>query len=268
MIINEIVQKLSNKFPEYIQETYDNTGSQIIFPDDLINKIYICLDADLNTVHDAIERGCNLIISHHPLIFRSLKKIISSESRSDIFIKLISSRISLYSIHTNFDKIMFKALAEYLGYSNSVPLVKTEEVNNETTGFGSYLIIEGEKSFAEIISETKEKLCLDYLIYSGDEDKNVKSIAFINGSGGNSIEKIINSHNPDCIITGDVGYHHVKYAIDSGVAVIDAGHYGTEFIFKKLLAESVCKVLYDDSIPVIISDVEKNPFKVYKENEK
>jgi len=264
MIIGEIVKRLNAGFPEYIQESYDNTGSQILFEDNIISNIYVCLDADVNTVNDAIQKGCNLIISHHPLIFRPVKKLISSESRSEIIIKLAASGISLYSIHTNFDKIMYKALSEYLGYTGCIPLIKTEDIDNIGTGFGSYVILEKEKTFGEVLSDTKDRLALDFIIYSGDESKIIKSIAFINGSGGGSIEKIIGIHNPDCIITGDVGYHHVKYAIDSGVSVIDAGHYGTEFIFKKLLAESVVKVLGDEKIEILISDVEQNPFKVYK----
>ncbi len=264
MKIHEIVKRLKTQFPEFIQESYDNTGSQILFQEDSVGKIYICLDADVNTVNDAREKGCNLIISHHPLIFRPVKNLISDEARSGIIMELIASRISLYSMHTNFDKIMYKALSGYLGYSDSAPLIKTEEVNNVETGFGSYVVLDKEKIFDQVLADTKKRLELDFLVYSGDEKKIIRSLAFINGSGGGSIEKIIGIHNPDCIITGDVGYHHVKYAIDSGVAVIDAGHYGTEFIFKKLLAESVIKVLVDEKIEILISDVEQNPFKVYK----
>lgn len=262
MKIKGLIEKLSANFPEYIQESYDNTGSQILFDDSTISKIYICLDADSLTVKDAAARGCNLIISHHPLIFRPVKSIASSESRSGIIIDLIKNGTSLYSIHTNFDKLMYGKLSDYLGYPDSVPLIKTGDVDNRTAGYGSFVVLSDEKIFKEIILETKNRLGLDFVIYSGAEDKRVSSIAFINGSGGGSIEKVISSHRPDCIITGDVNYHNAKYAIDSGTGVIDAGHFGTEFIFKKLLAESVREILSDENIQIIISDVEKNPFKV------
>jgi len=264
MNTDDIIKRLKVTFPEYIQESYDNTGSQILFNENVIRKIYICLDADICTVNDAILNGCTLIISHHPILFRPLKKIIFKESRSRIIVKLIESGISLYSLHTNFDIIMYKALSEFLGYTGSVPLIKTGEFENVETGFGSFIMLENEMSFSEILVNTKEKLGLDFIIFSGNENRKIRSIALINGSGGGSIEKIINSHNPDCIITGDVSYHHAKYAIDSGTAVIDAGHFGTEFIFKKLLAESVKEIVNDENIEIIISDVEKNPFKVYK----
>ncbi len=264
MKVIEIVKRLNTLVPEYIQESYDNTGSQVLFHEDSVTKIYVCLDADSNSVDDAVSKGCNLIISHHPLIFRPIKKIISNESRSGILIDIISSRVSLYAMHTNYDKIMFKTLSEFLGYHKSIPLIETNEIENRVTGFGSLVILDEKQTLNEILSSTKNKLSLDFMTYSGDENRIIKSIAFINGSGGGSIEKIISLHNPDCIITGDITYHHVKYALDSGTAVIDAGHYGTEFIFKKLLAQSVKEVLIDEDIEIIISDVEKNPFKVYK----
>jgi len=264
MKVNEIIKRLNLNIPEYIQESYDNTGAQILYPDNSITKIYICLDADQNTVEDAKQKGCNLIISHHPLIFKPVKKIISSESRSKILIDIIASGISLYSIHTNFDRVMYKTLADFLGYPGSMPLFKADNIDNKETGFGSYIELEKGVNFSEVLLNTKNRLGLDYIVYSGEENRMVESIAFINGSGGGSVEKIIIEHNPDCIITGDVSYHHAKYAIDSGTAVIDAGHFGTEFIFKKMLAESVEEVLYDEKIELVISDIEKNPFKVYK----
>jgi len=263
MKVNEIINRLNSILPESIQESYDNTGSQILFPDDKIRRIYVCLDADFNTVGDAIKKGCNLIISHHPLLFRPVKKIIANESRSKIVIDIISNEISLYSIHTNFDRVMYKTLSDFLGYPGSIPLLHAEKLESKETGFGSYIVLEKEKNFSEILYNTKNSLGLDYIIYSGEENRAIKSIAFVNGAGGGSIEKIIAIHNPDCIITGDVSYHHAKYAIDSGTAVIDAGHFGTEFIFKKMLAQSIEEVLYDEKIELLISEVEKNPLKVY-----
>jgi len=264
MKINKIIKKLNNNFPEYIQESYDNTGSQILFPEELINKIYICLDADLSTVNDAKLKNCNLIISHHPLIFKPINKITADEFKSKILIDIINSRISLYAMHTNYDKIMYNRLSDFLGYPDCLSLLKTNDSENMKTGFGSFIILDKEIVFSEILANTKNKLGLDFITYSGDMNRRIKSIAFINGSGGSSIEKIIGIHNPDCIITGDVGYHHVKYAINCDTSIIDAGHFGTELIFKKLLAESVGEVLNDEMIEIIVSDVEKNPFKVYK----
>ncbi|MCL2154140.1 MAG: Nif3-like dinuclear metal center hexameric protein [Leptospirales bacterium] len=264
MKVNELIKRLKDKIPEDIQEEYDNTGAQILFNDDIIERVYICLDADMETVLDAKENGCNVMISHHPLIFKPIKKIVTDESRSNILLSLISSRISLYSLHTNFDKIMYSTLSDSLGFSGATPLINIQEINGIEIGIGSFIKLENEIVLSELLYRTKDKLNLEFITYCGNENDAIKSIAFINGSGGGSVEKIITTYNPDCIISGDINYHHAKYAIDSGKNIIDAGHYGTEIIFKKNLAESLKEVLYDEKIELIISGIEKNPFKVYK----
>jgi len=264
MKVNELIKRLKDKIPEDIQEEYDNTGEQILFNDDIIERIYICLDADMETVLDAKKNNCNVMISHHPLIFKPIKKIVTDESRSNILLNLISSRISLYSLHTNFDKIMYSTLSDSLGFSGATPLMNIQEIDGIEIGMGSFIKLENEIALSELLHKTKDKLNLEFITYCGNENDAIKSIAFINGSGGGSVEKVINTYNPDCIISGDVNYHNAKYAIDSGKNIIDAGHFGTEIIFKKNLAESLKEVLYDENIELIISGIEKNPFKVYK----
>ena len=264
MKIHEIITKLRVVFPENIMEPYDNTGIQVLFHDDDVKRIYICLDIDNNSLSDAAGKGCNLIISHHPLIFRPIKKLNSTEARSRVIMNMINAGISMYSIHTNFDRIMYSALADYLDFTDSRPLLRSVEKDNCITAFGSFIETESPVILSDLLSEVKVKLNTDFLIYSGDERSCIRSIAFLNGSGGGSLEEIIDSVTPDCIITGDVNYHQMKYALDSGTSVIDAGHYATEIIFKKMLAESVKEVLNDETIDIIISDVENNPFKVYE----
>jgi len=265
MKVDEITKKIEEQFPVWIQEEYDNTGSQILFPDEEVKGIYICLDADIMTIDDAILNNCNLIISHHPMIFKPLKNINYHDSKSKAIIKLIDNRISLYSIHTNFDKIMFSYLSDVTGFSGGELLLKKGSLDDKEIGYGTYIKLNKSLSFKSLMDEIKEKLNLDYIIYSGDILKNINSIAFINGSGGGSIEKVINSLHPECIVTGDVSYHNVKHAKDNNVFIIDAGHFGTENIFKKLLAESVNDIITVNhgNIKIAISEVEKNPFSVY-----
>ncbi len=265
MKVDFIAKQLEEKFPSYIQEEYDNTGQQILFPDEEIKGVYICLDADTKTIEDARLNDCNLIISHHPMLFKPVKKINYLDSKSKSIIKLIDNRISLYSLHTNFDKIIYPYLSDITGYTGGELLLKKGLFNSEDIGFGSFVKLSKATTFQSVLDNIKEKLKLDYIIYSGEISDNVNSIAFINGAGGGSIEKIIDSLHPDRIVTGDVGYHSVKYALDNNVFIIDAGLFGTENILKKLLAECVNDIISvnENSIRIIISDVKKNPFSVY-----
>ncbi len=266
MKIREIVSRIEEKFPSWIQEDYDNTGSQVLFPDEELRDIYICLEADLTTIDDAVNQNCNLIISHHPMIFRPVKKINSEESGSKQIIRLIQNKISLYSLHTNFDKMMYSYLSDVAGFEGGELLLKTGILNDSEIGFGSIVTLKNSISFKSFIEKVKVSLKLDYLIYSGPLDADLCNAVFINGAGGGAIEKIIKMVKPDCIVTGDVGYHHVKYALDNNVCVIDAGHFGTEIIFKKLLAESIRDIMNVNkyNAKVLVSAVEENPFKVYR----
>ena len=265
MKVADLINRLNSIYPEYCQENYDNTGQQVIFHDDDIKKVYISLDVDGTVIEDAKEKGCNIIICHHPLMFRPVKKIVSAESRSSLIIDIIRVGISIYSLHTNFDKFMYSYLAETLGYKNSRVLLKTDANGDKSPGFGSFIMQDETVILEDLLENVKKTLDVDYLIFTGSREKQIRSIAFLNGAGGNSIEKIINSDKPDCIITGDVGYHNARYALDSGTAVIDAGHFGTEIIFKKMLAQTVEGIMNDcgQNIDIVLSDVEKNPLRLY-----
>ena len=183
MKIKEILKKLEERFPSWLQEEYDNTGPQVIFHDEEVRNIYICLDADEKTIDDALKNNCNLIISHHPMIFRSLKSINNYDSRSKAIIKLVDERISLFSLHTNFDKMMFSYLSDSAGFSGGELLLKKGQLDGKEIGYGTLVKLNKSVSSQEVINRIKEKLNLDYLVYSGDISQNIDSIAFINGAG-------------------------------------------------------------------------------------
>jgi dinuclear metal center YbgI/SA1388 family protein len=273
MLIKEITDYLEYLFPPYLQETYDNTGKQIFYSDDVVKSIMLSLDTSVSIINEAIEKECNLIISHHPLIFRSLKNITASESRSDLIIKLIENRISLFAVHTNLDKVFYDKLGRVLGFENMELLNETNTVKPENTpvGFGIKTILEDPSTLRHVILNIKERLNLDYVVYSGDLDMEISRIAVMNGAGGGMIESVIQNNSVDCIITGDIGYHHAKYASDSSVAVIDAGHFGTEFILMTFLQEQLQDYLTKKEkkpeVNIHITTKEKNPLQVFTDHE-
>ncbi len=118
MIISEITSYLEQMAPLGLQESYDNSGLIIGHHNQKISKALISLDVTNDTIADAIDSGCNLIIAHHPLIFKSLKKIDTSSPIGSMIRMLIMNDIALYAIHTNLDNILEGVnakLAEKLG---------------------------------------------------------------------------------------------------------------------------------------------------------
>ncbi|MDO6354455.1 Nif3-like dinuclear metal center hexameric protein [Caloramator sp. CAR-1] len=108
-----IIDYLEKMFPPSLAEDYDNVGLLIGDKDKNINKILFTLDVTRDTLDEAIKLGCDMIISHHPLIFTPLKKIKTDEYIGSIIIKAIKNDINIYAVHTNFDNAE-KGLNDFL----------------------------------------------------------------------------------------------------------------------------------------------------------
>ncbi|HQO04230.1 MAG TPA: Nif3-like dinuclear metal center hexameric protein [Spirochaetota bacterium] len=268
MRAKQIAELVNVLFPLHLQEEYDNAGSQVLFPDEEISSILIALDIDAEIINEAIGKQCKMIITHHPFFFRPIKSINSADPKSSILISLIDARISLYAAHTNLDKIFYNRLGEALGMPEGTVLFSTDSgVDTVPAGPGMISDLPGPVSLKDLLPRVKKALDIEFLVYSGEPDRAVSRVALLNGAGGNSIEKIIRTASPDCIITGDVGYHNVRTAIENGTAVIDAGHYGTEKILLSCLKDSLAHKLgateEGKNISLHITGRERNPFQVF-----
>ncbi|MCP4132900.1 MAG: Nif3-like dinuclear metal center hexameric protein [bacterium] len=286
MKIQKIISGMNEIFPLFLQEKYDNSGSQVVFPDKEVSSILLSLDIDDITIDEALEKGCNMIITHHPFIFKPLSRIVSTEPKSAKIVKLIENKISLYAAHTNLDKLYYDRLGTILGLINGQLLFETDRLDYNPlnssgiltrteepgpgkipVGFGMLGDLMQPAPLHELIERVKESLGLQYLVYSGELQQSVEAVAILNGSGGGSIERIINKYRVDAIITGDVGYHHSKFALDHSVAVIDAGHFGTERILidflKSEIQDYLTKLTDSNDIKIYVTEKEQDPFKVF-----
>ncbi len=270
MKIEELKSFLDGRFPPALQEKYDNAGGQVLFSDDDCTGILISLDCDRAVIGEAILLGCNLIVSHHPFFFRPLRSISDGDPRSEALFDLVSGRISLYSAHTNLDKIYYDRLARVIGLSDIKLLLGSDATQSREPGeygFGAVGELDEALPLMSLLDRVRERLSLPYLIYSGDSSKLVRRCAVSGGAGGGDIERIIGGHKVDCVITGDVGYHDAKTALDHGVAVIDAGHFGTERILLDFLHAEIqdylTKTTPAGQIRACVSRMETNPFRVY-----
>jgi len=114
MRIKDIVKPLEEIAPVCLQESYDNSGLQIGYPDQEADKVLITLDITDEVVEEAIQKGCKLIISHHPLIFTGLKKITGKNYTERLVSKIIKNDIAVYAAHTNLDNAA-QGINEILG---------------------------------------------------------------------------------------------------------------------------------------------------------
>jgi dinuclear metal center YbgI/SA1388 family protein len=268
MKVEDIITLLEDLFPPELQESYDNSGEQIIFPESDVSSVLLALDIDNDVIDEASGKESALIITHHPFFFKQIKNIVSGNPKSDMILKLIDNRISVYSAHTNLDKVYYSKLSESLGLTEHRLLIEKGFMDENTpAGFGTLSLLREKITLSQLLDLIKSKLGLDYLLVSGPVDAVISKIAILNGSGGNSIESIIDKYDVDCIVTGDIGYHNSRIGIEYSVPVIDAGHFGTEKILIDFLKNELVNKVHQnypgEKITFFHSEREKNPIRLY-----
>ncbi|MDR4987545.1 MAG: Nif3-like dinuclear metal center hexameric protein [Bacteroidales bacterium] len=129
MQLGKILQVLEDIAPSSLQESYDNSGLQIGSPGQSVNRGLICLDATPAVMQEAIDKQCDLVLCHHPLIFKGVKKITGEQATDKVLIEAIRHGIAVVSVHTNLDNTLMgvnHALASELGLTQ-VKILKVAE---------------------------------------------------------------------------------------------------------------------------------------------
>lgn len=222
--LDEIINKIQQFAPESLAEEWDNTGWQIFLGNKSISKLMIALSPSIDVIEQAVSNNCELLITHHPLIFDKISNLCIKNFSNQPVINAIKNNLQIYSAHTNFDSAeggMADILANMLGLSEISSLATTE-----STGIGRKGCLLYEEELDLIIEKIKKQLDIETIkLINPAEIRKVRNIAVLPGSGGGLIPYL---NNIDLYITGDVKYHDALSA--EKFAVIDAGHFETEII--------------------------------------
>lgn len=363
MYIKDIIKIFENQYPKSLAYNWDNVGLIVGNEMDSVSKILVTLEATQAVIDEAVENKVDLIITHHPFIFKGLKKINTSTTKGNDIYKLIENKISVYSAHTNFDiaydglndeiakrldlndvlvldttyyeklykiavyapishqecirKVMkdmecgnvgnysdcsftidgvgrFKPLNEsnpYIGMKNEVETVQEVKIeticeesnlsvviNNiikahpyeevaydiyelenkgEKYGLGRIGQLKNSMKFKELAESVKKSLNIENLRVTGNLEDDINKIAIVSGSGSEFINKA-NIMGADVLITGDVKYHDAQNALELGMKVIDAGHFGSENIFSDIVEQYLQNKF--QNIEILKSKSNINPF--------
>ncbi len=239
MTLQKIVEILDEVSPFEFQEDWDNSGVQVGDLNQEVEDIVLTLDIDTKLIDEVKENS--LIISHHPLIFKGLKKLDFSKFPSNIIQKAIKKNISIVAMHTSYDKTDLNryVLEKILGFE-----IKSCE---------DYLCyFEVNMSFSKFCQKISNELGLKQL-KTVNSHKYIKTAAICTGSGASMIGIL----KADCLLTGDIKYHEAFEAKENGVSMIEIGHFESEIHF----AVSLKQKLQNYNLSAIIAN-SKNPFTI------
>ncbi len=224
MKVRDIIAVLDEFAPEEIQEKWDNSGLQISSPDQEVHGVLIALDCTVSLVREALSRGCDMLVTHHPLIFGGLRSIRPEDPVGAAVIEAVKGGVAVYSAHTNADKVpdgVSGAMAKRLGLTN------LRILHEDAPGVG--LGVVGDLPLPlpseEALELVKRAFGLPVLRHSRPVEGPVSTVALCGGSGSSLIEDAI-AAGAQMYVCGDISYHH--FFAPQGIMLADAGHFETE----------------------------------------
>lgn len=250
--VGEVLNYLNTIAPLSTAESYDNVGLLIGSANAVITGAATCLDITEEIIDEAVAKSANLIISHHPVIFQPMKRVMAE---SPVY-QIIRNDISVIAIHTNFDMSeggVNDALLELLGWESCGVVEQTQP-----TGLGIGAVVDLPLGFtAKALAEhCKKSLDLESVKYCEGEVQAITRIGVCSGSGGDLLQKA-KVLGCQALVTGDVKHSVWVEAHNCGMALIDAGHYGTEKCASHRIAALLSRAFPE--IPVFAAESEKEP---------
>jgi dinuclear metal center YbgI/SA1388 family protein len=259
MKMRELERELMTLADLKYAEDWDNSGLQCGNRDKEIRKVFIALDATNEVIDQAIEFGADLLLTHHPLIFSPLSSIDSEDYIGKRIYRLIQNDIVLYAMHTNFDVCcMREALDSRIGLEDVRPLEVLPGYSD--MGIGSVGTLETEMSLQSLMDRILERFGISNVKLFGNPDTKVRKAGVLGGSGKSEIDLAV-AAGCDVYISGDIDHHSGIDALEKGIAVIDAGHYGLEHVFSEYMREYIESKFKDIEISL---EIKHEPYLVYK----
>ncbi len=283
--VSDIIELMDIIAPPCLAEEWDNVGLQVGDRRWTVRRVGVALDAGLEVVNAACQMKVDLLITHHPLIFKPLTAIDCQTHLGTILQKAIQHRLSIYSAHTNLDKSkggLNDILARRIGLVGCTVLDETESHGcgtlkvdadtdnkaridrlNHHEGLGRVGTLPDSMALADFALEVKKKLKLDVLKIVGNPGLPVKKIAVCTGSGSGLLKAFFKS-GAQVYISGDLRFHDARDVEAADLGLIDIGHFPSEYLMVASLIKRLGKIISQNRFDVEICACgnERDPFVV------
>lgn len=207
---------------------WDSVGLQVGDPDDPVERAMISLDVTPAVLDEAERRSVDLVIAHHPLLFRPLSRLTPETAAGTLALRAARRRIAVLAVHTNFDAAVpgtTEPVVDALGLVDVTPLEPLDL--DPSLGLGRIGILRQATAVRELADRLAIALPAPHLRVGGPLNRMVRRVAACGGAG-DSLLHAARSAGAELYVTGDLRHHVVLDALTMGLSVIDAGHHATE----------------------------------------
>lgn len=251
MQLTQIIEFFDQFAPATLGEDWDNVGLLLGDPQQSVNKVLTCLTLTPDVAAEAIERQVDLIVSHHPILFRAVKRITTDTSDGKMVLDLITANIAVYSPHTRYDSAaggVNQQLAELFQLSEIDVIRPLSSETADNFGSGRYGSLPKPQPLVEFVQCVRDRLKLAHIQFTGDRTQMVSKVGIACGSAAEFMgdaQKL----GCDVLLTGEARFHACLEARSRGMGLVQAGHYGSE----RPAMENLATILNDTFSDLVVS---------------
>lgn len=260
--LGKIIDAVEELVPAEFAEEWDNSGMQLGSSDWQVENIWVALDPLPEVISAACQKDIDLVITHHPLIFKPLTTIDINTLEGFVIQQALDHQVAIYAAHTNLDRItggVSDVMASRVGLRNTTPL--SVDVLTGKPGFGRVGNLLQPTPFALLAESLKQVLDLAHVRVAGNLDIIVETVAVCSGSGSGMVDAFFNS-GADVFISGDLKYHDARNFEFAQKALIDIGHFASEHLMVEAFVERLKQLFHEKGLALTVASYrfEKDPF--------
>lgn len=270
MTLSQIINIIESVAPLTRQEEWDNSGLQVGEGDAEVKRVLLTTDVTCEVLSEASAKQCQLVLSHHPLLYRGLRSITGRTEQERCVMEAIRNNIAIYSSHTAMDNYLHGVsgrMAEKIGlqaYRILVPQanqperdVRTEAFTREAQyGLGVIGILPEPMPFDRLLARVRDAFGAEVLRYIPPLQEMVRTVALCGGAGSEFMEAAI-AQNADVFLSADFKYHAFQPAVGQ-IGIIDLDHWVSEHFTREVFAD-----LLAGSVETVVSEQDHSPICYY-----
>lgn len=253
MKVSDVIAAIEKTAPLHLQDDFDNSGLQVGFPGAEVHKVLTCLDITEDIVAAASASGCDMIVSHHPLLFHPLRQVGCATYQQRCVVQALARGIAIYSAHTSLDNAPGGVNHRIAGMLGLQDLSWLRPRPDGAGGSGVIGELQEPVPDREFLARLKDLFAVECLRHTAPCGKAIRRVALCGGSGAFLMPDALRMR-ADAFVTGEFHYH--DYFESDGMLLAELGHYQSELCTARLLAEVIGRSLPE--LPVVVTSLNTN----------